>query len=44
MMRTRPPKVYSVAVGLLEPPTGKLHPESCDYLMTYVAYNEAVKS
>ncbi|MDP3705237.1 MAG: hypothetical protein Q8R24_04930 [Legionellaceae bacterium] len=44
MMRTRPPKVYSVAAGLLEPPKGKLHPEDGGGdLVTYVAYHEALE-
>jgi hypothetical protein len=44
MMRTRPPKVYSVAAGLLEPPEGKLHPEeTSDDLVTYVAYHEVLE-
>ncbi len=44
MMRARPPKVYSVAAGLLEPPKGKLHPEEgSGDLVTYVAYHEALE-
>lgn len=44
MMRTRPPKIYSVAAGLLEPPEGKLHPEEgSNDLVTYVAYYEALE-
>ncbi len=44
MMRTRPPKVYSVAAGLLEPPAGKLNPEEADNnLVTYVACHETLE-
>jgi len=44
MMRTRPPKVYSVAAGLLEPPKGNLHPnEGQNNLVTYVAYHEVLE-
>ncbi len=44
MMRTRAPKVYSVAAGLLEPPKGQLHPaEASNNLVTYVAHNEVLE-
>jgi len=44
MMRTKNPKVYSMASGYLEPPGGKLHPaETNGNLVKYVSLNEALE-